>query len=88
VSDVNTVNTVNPVNTVKKPAAARRLFPAEAFVKVVEVLATFLGHDHHVLDPDAAYGFAVQSRFDRHDVSFDQLRTTCGQEGWLVDLQA
>ena len=56
-------------------------------MQAVEVFAACVGDDYHVLNPDAADGFAVEARLDGHDIAGDELRATCGQEGWFVDLE-
>lgn len=45
------------------------LFPAETFMETIEVIASGFVDDDHILDTDSADGFAIQTGFDRNDIT-------------------
>jgi hypothetical protein len=57
-------------------------------VQGIEVFATILAHDDHVLDPNAADGFAVQARFDGDHIADHQGWSSCCEKWRFVDFEA
>ena len=54
----------------------------------IEVFATILAHDDHVLDPNAADGFAVQAWFDGDHIADHQGWSSCCEKWRFVDFEA
>lgn len=70
-----------------KRGLASWLLPAKSFVQPIEIFATAVGNDDHVLDANAAECLAVKTRFDGDDIACDEFRTTSSKERWFVDFQ-
>ncbi len=64
------------------------LLPIESFWQAIEVLATILRDDDHILDSHSTDLSAVQTRLDGQDVADQKLRTTLVEQRWFVHFES
>ena len=57
-------------------------------METIEVIASGFVDDDHILDTDSTDGFAIQTGFDRNDITGDKFGAAQSQQRWLVNFEA